>query len=43
MSELLPLALGVVQETDTMEDLEAEPPFGMRVEQECTSLLLPLC
>ena len=33
MSELLPLALGVVQETDTMEDLEAERPFGMRVEE----------
>jgi len=29
----LPLALGVVQETDTMEDLEAERPFGMRVEE----------
>ncbi len=33
MSELLPLALGVVQETDTMEDPEAERPFGMRVEE----------
>jgi len=33
MSELLPLALGVVQETDTMEDLEAERPFGIRVEE----------
>ena len=33
MSELLPLALGVVQETDTMEDLEAERPFGMRTEE----------
>ncbi len=33
MSELLPLALGVVQETDTLEDLEAERPFGMRVEE----------
>jgi len=33
MSELLPLALGVVQETDTMEDLEAERPFGMKVEE----------
>ncbi len=27
MSELLPLALGVVQETDTIEDPEAERPF----------------
>src|SRR5215469_9010331 len=33
MSELLPLALGVVQETDTMEDHEAERPFGIRVEE----------
>jgi ribonucleoside-diphosphate reductase beta chain len=33
MSELLPFALGVVQETDTMEDPEAERPFGMRVEE----------
>ncbi len=32
MSELLPLALGVVQETDTIEDPEAERPFGLRVE-----------
>ena len=33
MSELLPLALGVVQETDTTEDLEAERAFGMRTEE----------
>ena len=33
MSELLPLALGVVQETDNPEDLDAERPFGMRTEE----------
>src|SRR5579863_5655712 len=33
MSELLPLALGVVQETDTIEDPDAERPFGMRTEE----------
>ena len=33
MSDLLPLALGVVQETNTMEDPEAERAFGMRTEE----------
>jgi ribonucleoside-diphosphate reductase beta chain len=33
MSELLPLALGVVQETDTIEDPEAERPFGLETEE----------
>ncbi|HZS75337.1 MAG TPA: R2-like ligand-binding oxidase [Ktedonobacteraceae bacterium] len=32
MGELLPLALGVVQETDIMEDPDAERPFGMDTE-----------
>jgi ribonucleoside-diphosphate reductase beta chain len=32
MQELLPLSLGVVQETDTVEDPEAERPFGLRTE-----------
>ncbi len=33
MGELLPLALGVVQETDEDPTSEAERPFGMRVEE----------
>jgi ribonucleoside-diphosphate reductase beta chain len=33
MSELLPLALGVVSETDNQEDPEAVPPFGIEVEE----------
>jgi ribonucleoside-diphosphate reductase beta chain len=33
MSELLPLALGVVQETDTIEDPEAERLFGLETEE----------
>ncbi len=33
MSELLPLALGVVQETDEDPTSEAERPFGIRVEE----------
>lgn len=32
MSELLPLALGVVQETDSEPDFEGERPFGLRTE-----------
>jgi ribonucleoside-diphosphate reductase beta chain len=32
MSELLPLALGVVSETDTSEDPEAEQAFGLQTE-----------
>jgi len=32
MGELLPLALGVVQETDTMEDPDAPRPFGLMTE-----------
>jgi ribonucleoside-diphosphate reductase beta chain len=31
MGELLPIALGVVEETDTIEDPEAERPFGLDV------------
>lgn len=33
MGQLLPLALGVVQETDTMEDPDAPRPFDQRVEE----------
>ncbi len=33
MGELLPLALGVVQETDTMEDPDAPRPFDMQTEE----------
>jgi len=32
MNELMPLALGVVQETDTVEDPDAPRPFDMRTE-----------
>jgi ribonucleoside-diphosphate reductase beta chain len=33
MNELLPLALGVVSETDNAEDPDAVPPFGIEVEE----------